>query len=186
MYGLVNKAIEQMVCRHHGEAAWEEIKTRAGVEVEVFLSNENYPDDMTYRLVGAASEVLKAPAEDVLKAFGEHWITYTAQEGYGGLMKGAGKSLPEFFANLPSFHTRVTMIFPNLQPPKVRCTDVTDRSMRMHYISHRAGLSAFVVGLLQGLGKMFETPVTVSQVEFREHGAECDVFLLEWEPRSPA
>ena len=32
MYGLVNKAIEQMVCRDHGEAVWQAIKQEAGVE----------------------------------------------------------------------------------------------------------------------------------------------------------
>lgn len=185
MYGLVNKAIEQLVCRHHGEAVWEEIKSIAGVDVDVFLSNEGYPDDITHRLVGAASEVLKTPADDILKALGEHWIACTAHEGYGGLMEGAGRSLPEFFVNLPTFHTRVAMIFPNLQPPKFRCTDVTDQSMRLHYITHRPGLSAFMVGLLQGLGKMFGTPVTVTQAEFRDRGAENDVFLLEWEPLTP-
>lgn len=185
MYGLVNKAIEQLVCRNYGEAVWEEIKRRAGVDVEVFLSNESYPDDVTYRLVGAASEVLKTPADDILRAFGQHWITYTAKEGYGGMLQAAGKTLPEFFANLPTFHTRVAMIFPKLQPPKFHCTDVTERSMKLHYLTHRPGLSAFMIGLLQGLGTLFETPVTVTQLESRQQGAEHDVFLLEWTPKSP-
>ncbi|MFO1459223.1 MAG: heme NO-binding domain-containing protein [Verrucomicrobiota bacterium] len=185
MYGLVNKAIEQLVCRNHGEAIWEEIKRRANVDVEVFLSNESYPDEFTYRLVGAASEVLKTPTDDILKAFGEHWITYTAKEGYGGMLQAAGRNLPEFFANLPNFHTRVAMIFPKLHPPKFRCTDVTDRSMKLHYMTHRPGLSAFMIGLLQGVGTLFETPVTVTHLESRSQGADHDVFLLEWTPKSP-
>lgn len=185
MYGLVNKVIEQLVCRNHGEDTWEEIKRRAGIDVEVFLSNESYPDDVTYRLVGAASEVLKVPADDILKAFGEHWITYTAKEGYGGMLQAAGRTLPEFFRNLPTFHTRVAMIFPKLHPPKFHCTEVTERSMKLHYSTHRPGLSAFMVGLLQGLGTLFETPLTVTHLESRQQGAEHDVFLLEWTPKSP-
>ena len=58
MYGLVNKAVEGMVCTAHGEATWLRIKAAAGVNVEGFVSNQPYPDDMTYRLVAAASEVL--------------------------------------------------------------------------------------------------------------------------------
>jgi hypothetical protein len=97
-------------------------------------------------------------------------------------MHAAGKSLPEFLGNLPNFHSRVAMIFPNLQPPKFRCTDVTERSLRLHYHTHRPGLAWFVVGLLKGLGKMYATPVTVRIAESRETGAEHDVFDVAWDP----
>jgi len=180
MYGMVNRAVEEMVCMHHGEPLWEEIKSRAGVDVDVFMSNEPYPDEMTYRLVGAASEVLNLPAERVLEAFGEHWVLHTARDGYGGLLQAAGTTLPEFLRNLPNFHSRVAMIFPKLQPPRFECTDVTADSLRLHYVTHRDGLTPFVVGLLQGLGKMYSTPVTVRLAESRAAGADHDVFDVRW------
>ena len=71
MYGMVNKAVEEMVCMHHGEPVWERIKARAGVDVDVFMSNEGYPDEMTYKLVGAASEVLDVPAPQILEPVDE-------------------------------------------------------------------------------------------------------------------
>ena len=185
MYGMVNKAVEEMVVMHHGEAVWEQIKARAGVDLDVFLSNEGYPDEITYNLVAAASEVLGVPAEQVLHGFGEHWVLHTAQEGYGGLMKAAGKSLPEFLRNLPNFHSRVSMIFPKLQPPRFQCTDITEGSLKLHYYSHREGLAPFVVGLMSGLGKMFHTPVTVRLAESKANGADHDVFDVSWTP-SPA
>ena len=58
MYGMVNKAIEQMVVMHHGEEVWEQIKEKAGTSIEVFISNESYQDELTYALVAAASELL--------------------------------------------------------------------------------------------------------------------------------
>ena len=182
MYGMVNKAVEDMVCMHHGEAAWEEIKARAGVDVDAFMSNEPYPDDITYRLVGAASEKLGLPADQVLEAFGEHWVLHTAMEGYGGLMKSAGRSLPEFLANLPNFHARVALVFPKLQPPRFECADVTGQSLKLHYFTHRPGLSSFVVGLMRGLGKMFGTPVTVRLLQSREEGADHEIFDVSWQP----
>ena len=161
MYGMVNKAVEGMVCMHHGEAVWERIKSRAGVDVEVFMSSEAYPDEITYKLVEAASEVLELPSGKILEAFGEHWVLHTASEGYGGLMKASGKTLPEFMRNLPNFHSRVTLIFPKLQPPPhFECTDITDHSLKLHYYSHRNGLAPFVVGLMQRLGKNFKTPAS--------------------------
>ena len=186
MYGMVNKAVEEMVCLHHGEGVWEQIKSRAGVDVDVFMSNESYSDDITYNLVGAASEVLQVPAEQILIGFGEHWILHTAQEGYGGLMQASGKTLPDFLRNLPNFHSRVSMIFPKLQPPRFECTGITADSLLLHYYSHRQGLAPFVVGLMQGLGKMFGTPVTVRLVEARAQGADHDVFEVTWTPAPAA
>ena len=167
---------------HHGESVWEQIKAKAGVDADVFMSNESYPDDITYKLVGTSSEVLKVPAEQILIGFGEHWVLHTASEGYGGLMKAAGKTLPEFMRNLPDFHSRVTLIFPKLQPPHFECTDVTDRSLKLHYYSHRQGLAPFVVGLMQGLGKKFKTPVMVQRVDRKEQGADHDIFEVTWKP----
>ncbi len=180
MYGMVNKAVEEMVVMHHGEAVWERIRTKAGIDVEVFMSNEGYPDEVTYALVAAASEVLEIPADTILESFGEHWILHTAQEGYGGLLRAGGKSLPEFLANLPNFHTRVAMIFPNLQPPSFSCSEVGPASLNLHYYTHRPGMAAFVVGLIRGLGKMFNTPVTVRLSESKALGADHDVFHIEW------
>lgn len=71
MYGLGNRAIQNLVCERFGEDAWEEIKTKAGVDIEVFLSMEGHPDDVSYGLVPAASEVLGLAPEAVLEAFGE-------------------------------------------------------------------------------------------------------------------
>jgi hypothetical protein len=180
MYGMVNKAVEDMVVLHYGETAWEQIRTQAGVEVDVFMSNESYSDDITYNLIRAASQVLQLPAEQILIKFGEHWVLHTAQEGYGGLMNAAGRTLPEFMRNLPNFHSRMTMIFPKLQPPHFECTEITNQSLNLHYFSQRQGLAPFVVGLMQGLGKKFNTPVTVRQSAAKDLGADHDIFELTW------
>ena len=100
MYGLVNKAIEQMVCTHFDTATWEAIKRRAGVDVGVFLSMHAYPDDVTYRLVDAASKTIERSHAEVLRAFGRYWTLYTVAEGYGELLKLTGASLRESLRNL--------------------------------------------------------------------------------------
>jgi hypothetical protein len=177
---MVNKAIEDLVVTHFGSEQWQAVREKAGVDVEVFLSNESYPDAMTYDLVAAASEVLGLAARDILISFGEHWVLKTAREGYGSMLEANGRSLPEFLINLPSFHTRVAMIFPDLQPPRFHCTEVTDDSMLLHYQSHRPGLTDFVIGLLQGLGKMFGTDVVIEIRERKTEGADHDVFHIRW------
>ena len=179
MYGMVNKALQNMVVEAHGEQIWEQIRTRAGVDIEVFVSNQGYPDEITYQLAGAASEVLKAPVEDLLRAFGSYWVLKTARQGYSELMTAGGRTLREFLLNLPNFHTRIGLMFPQLRPPEFSCSEVAENSLRLHYRSTRDGLTPFVVGLVEGLGLMFETPVLVTPVP-EAHGPGRDEFLVSW------
>jgi hypothetical protein len=186
MYGLVNKAIQDLISTSYSKEAWLAVKRKAGVDVEGFISMEAYPDEMTYRLVGAASEVLHTAPEKLLEAFGEHWVRYTAQEGYGELLKVCGGTLPEFLMNLDNLHAHVGLSFPALRPPSFRCTDVQGGSLRLHYYSSRQGLAPMVAGLLKGLGVMFNTKLDVSTVASRHEGADHDEFLVQFDTNTNA
>lgn len=182
MYGMVNKAIQQMVIRDHGEDAWEAIKNKAQINEDLFLSNNSYPDSITYDLVSASSEYLKVDAELILIEFGKFWVLVTAMEGYGGLMRAGGSNLKEFLLNLPNFHTRVSMIFPNLLPPTFEVHNITDDGLDLHYITHRPGLQNFVVGLIEGLSIMYEVKTTTELVKLRNIDVENspDIFRISW------
>ncbi len=179
MYGMVNQALENMVREAHGEAVWLEIKAAAGVDVEMFLSTEAYPDSLTYDLVGAACKVLNSPAEPLLGAFGRYWVLNTARKGYGDMMRAAGRNLKEFLLHLPDFHSRIALIFPHLVPPHFACSDIQEYSLHLHYRSHRAGLEPFVVGLIEGLGEMYSTPVTIEALG-PATPADRQSFLVTW------
>ncbi|MEH2458217.1 heme NO-binding domain-containing protein [Nostoc sp.] len=184
MYGLVNKAIQDMVCSRFGEDTWKEIKHKAEVDVDVFLSMEGYPDDMTHKLVKAASVVLSLSPREIMQAFGEFWVQYTAQEGYGEMMDMSGDTLPEFLENLDNLHARVGVSFPKLQPPSFECTDMEENSLSLHYRSDREGLTPMILGLVKGLGNRFDTEVDITQTQSRDDGAEHDEFLVIYKPNS--
>ena len=180
MYGLVNKAIQGLVTENFGEEAWVKVKEKAGVTVDSFLSNEPYPDEVTYKLAGAASEVLNMTLENVMIAFGEYWILKTGLQHYGALMHSGGPDLKEFLVNLPNFHSRVMLMYPNITPPEFRITNINDNSLQVHYYSNRPGFKHFVYGLLLGLGKMYKVEAKVVITESREEGFDHDVFFVEW------
>lgn len=182
MYGLVNKAIEGLVRSRFGDATWESVLRRAHLDREGFISMDAYPDRMTYDLVAAASDVLNTPAAELLEAFGEYWITYTARHGYGSLLDAAGTTLAEFLLNLNDVHARLMLMAPDLRPPSFECTDVTDRSLLLHYRTEREGLLPMVKGLVRGLGARFGTPVTIEHTRVRgEGGADHDELLVTFE-----
>ncbi len=180
MYGIVNKAIEDLVISKFGDEKWEAIKERSGIDIDFFISNEPYNDDVTFKLVAAVSDELGLPVSAVLQTFGEWWILKTGKEKYGGLMEAGGRSLREFFVNLPIFHSRVMLIYPKLTPPEFKVSHAEDHSIQIHYFSKRGGLQEFVRGLLIGLGKMYDTPVTVDLIQNRDDGSDHEVFKVSW------
>lgn len=180
MYGIVNKAIEDLVKENFGEDKWDAIKERSGVDVDFFISNEPYDDDITYKLAGAVSEEMNITVGAVLEAFGEWWVLRTSKEKYGGLMEAGGNGLREFLVNLPVFHNRVMLIYPKLTPPEFKVSDATENSINVHYFSKRVGLQDFVRGLLSGLGKMYNTPAIVELIQSRDDGFDHEIFKVSW------
>jgi hypothetical protein len=164
VYGLVNRAVEDMAREAGGAALWDRLRHAAGVPDEHLLSMRSYDDELTYRLVDAAAAELGLPVDEVLRRFGRHWIVYTGQHGYGPLLAMGGRDLPQFLANLDAMHSRIALSMPELRPPSFRVTELGPDRFRVVYRSHRAGLGPMVQGLLEGLGELFATPVVVTPV----------------------
>jgi hypothetical protein len=180
MYGIVNKAIQELVIENFGKEKWEIIKEKSNINVDIFISSEPYDDDITYKLAFAISEEMKIPLSTVLETFGEWWVLRTAKEKYGGLMEAGGNGLKEFLLNLPAFHNRVILIYPKLTPPEFRVSNEEENSLHIHYISKRVGLQDFVKGLLIGLGKMYNTPANVELIQEKNENNDHEVFKVSW------
>ena len=180
MYGLVNRAIEEMVRQHHGDAIWRQIADAAGGEELHFVSLESYPDEITYNLVAAASEVLDTTQENVLIGFGEYWVLYTGRSAFANLMVAAGNNMRQFLSNLDSLHMRLGFSMPHLTPPSFKCTEDTPNQLRVHYYSSRVGLSPMVVGLLIGLGKMFGESIDVEHDQSIPEPRDHEEFTIRF------
>jgi Haem-NO-binding len=180
MYGIVNKAIEDLVKTNFGEDKWDLIKEKSGVDIDYFLSNEPYDDDITFKLAAASSEVLGITIGQVLNAFGEWWILKTGKEKYGGLMQAGGNNLREFLVNLPVFHNRIMLMYPKLMPPEFKVSHLEANSIHIHYHSGRQGLQEFVRGLLSGLGKLYDVNPEIELLQSRDDGFLHEIFKVSW------
>lgn len=180
MYGLVNKAIKDLVVTNHGEDKWKEICKLSNFEDEEFVGMNPYPDKLTYDLVKNASHILKADASDILEAFGEYWILYTANEGYGDLMDMSGSSFVEFLNNMDMLHYRINNIMPELVAPQFTTRNEKENSIELEYRSHREGLTPMLIGLIKGLGKRFDMICQIEQIVFKGPDSDCHVFKITW------
>lgn len=177
MYGLVNKAIEQLVKENHGQSTWQKIAKLADVD-QSFILMKSYPDQVTYSLVEATSSVLNTPAEQILEAFGEHWIQYTVDEGYGKTISLYGDSVLEFLQNMNTLHAQIRLNFPELRPPVIDCEVAPSGQLVVSYQSERPGLAPMLVGLIRGLGKRFGTPVNVEYIDSNNPDSIGENFLV--------
>lgn len=178
MYGLVNRALQQLVCSQRGEQVWNEIRVKAGVDHEVFMRMDSYPDEVTHSLVAAASEVLATPADVLLREFGRYWMRYTMVEGYGALLSDLGGSLHEALAALDAMHARVTLLYPELRPPTFKVVSDESGHFLLHYRSHRCGFVPMVAGLIEGMGERYGLKLDVVHLHPRSESHDHDVFEI--------
>ena len=117
----------------------------------------------------------------MLRAFGSHWIGYAADNGFGELLGGPGTNIAAFLSGLDAMHARINLSFPDSQPPMFETEHVGPRELHLHYRSDRPGLLPFVLGLLDGLAKHFEQPLTIEIVSTREEGHDHDTIYVGWD-----
>lgn len=184
MYGIVNKSIEELVLAHYGSDTWQEIKEKSGINIEYFISVEQYDDDITYKLAGTIAELQQISVDEVLKSFGSWWILHTGKLSYGYLLESGGDNFRSFLVNLPAFHNRVMMLYPKLTPPEFQVSDVHDHYLHLHYLSKRKGLTAFVIGLISGLGTFFNTEVQTEHIASVEGPHTHEIIKVSWSDRS--
>jgi hypothetical protein len=176
MYGLVNQAIQGLVLDNYGAEAWDQIRSKAGIKEDSFLGSQLYDDSVTYSLATAAAEVLQVGVGDVLSAFGKYWVLKIGKEKYGSLMNSGGSNLKEFLVNLPNFHSRVMLIYPDIRPPEFKVDTVSENVLHLHYFSSRMGLTSFMGGLIEGLSEFYGSSCAIRHIESNVTDINHDVF----------
>lgn len=176
MYGLVNRAIKDLVFDVADAETWAVICHRAGLDGLDFDDTVVYDDTVTYDLVAAASETLGQSPEAILEGFGRHWILFTGREGWGPLLDMSGSDLRSMVAGLDALHARVTASMPQCRMPRFSVVDRPDGSIEIQYRSDRAGLAPMVRGLLAGLAEHFGESWTI---DHRGATDDADLFVLE-------
>ena len=167
MYGLIHKALESMVRSRFGEGTWKKILSNSEVESDSFLTMRSYHDEVTFALVGAVSQHLNLSQAECLEAFGEYWLMEFAPKNYNMLLTSAGREPIEFLGNLDDLHDQISSAFTEFRPPSFVIEEISKSAYALHYRSSRKGLESFVLGILKGLEKRFETNMEI-EVESRE------------------
>ncbi len=100
---------------------------------------------------------------------------------YRDPIHAGGAEIGRSLHNLPNRRPLVNLSFRKLVPQSLVCSDVTPRSLRLHYPSQRPGRTAYVLGLLRGIGRRFSTELVSKQVDSTDPGAADAIFFVSWE-----
>jgi hypothetical protein len=178
MYGIVNKSIEEMVIANHGEDQWLKIVNISGIGISFFICNEFYEDHITDTLVRAISDELSIPFDQLMFDFGEWWILRTVMEKYPGLLLVVGPDLKKFLVNFPDAYDRMKLIYPKIPDFQFRVTHIEENSIQIEIFSDQEGLGPFLKGVLCGLGKLYNSEVTVHKALGSDGEEKFNVYIV--------
>lgn len=183
MYGIIHRAVRDMVIETKGEALWAQLCSKHEFTEQIFEPMDSYPDAQTYGLIIAAAQELGMPLDVILFQFGIHWVKVTAPRDYGMIFHLTGSDLFGFLEGLDTMHERIVLTFSDLQMPYFSLERLDETSALLHYRSHREGLAPFVLGLLDGLAQHFEVDARVEHLKRKADGESHDVFqIIEQRP----
>jgi hypothetical protein len=151
MYGMIHRAVRDMVIDQDGPDQWRRVLERSGVRDEDFISTRVYPDEKMGAIIGAIAELSGVSPADALHRFGEYFIPFAYRSRYSQILNFTGENLVAVLSDLDRLHIEVGRAMPGVRTPTFTVISVDGRDIRLAYRSTRQGLEPFVAGLLRGL-----------------------------------
>jgi hypothetical protein len=175
MKGIVFNLLEHVAVRTYGDEAWDDVLAAAGVD-GAYTSLGSYPDEHLFKLVGAASEALDTPPDEVIRWFGRSALPMLA-DAYPAFF-APHRNTRDFLLTLNDIiHPEVRKLYPGADVPDFDMIATDDGNLTMVYRSERK-LCAFAVGLIEGAANHFDERVSVHQPLCMNRGDEnCDLEI---------
>ncbi len=163
MKGTVIVCLREWVTERADEATWVRCLDRAGFDpFAIITPGSDVDDGDASRLVGAACSTLGLPLAEVADAFGEHWVRHYSPRLYQKLYERHG-SAREFLLDLNRMHASLTKAISGARPPRFRFEWPDERTLVMHYESHR-DLIEIAAGMVRAVGRLYNEELGVKPV----------------------
>lgn len=179
MYGIIYKAIKQYVVDSFDNNTWETIKNNSSTVIDTSLIEQPYNDQITYELAVITAKQTGKPLNEILFGFGEQVIKSTT-ENYSIFIESRGNNMKDYLINLPNFHNRIMLIYPELTPPEFRVSNIGDDCLALHYVSNMTGMLSFIKGYLTGLMKAFEETPNIEVISQEDETNKEYIFKICW------
>ena len=163
MKGTIVNCLEDLIRTQFGKEKWEQSIQEAELpSTTMFLPMADIDDALVIKLVQAVCKTLHITLEQAADAFGDHWVNVYAQKMYPLFFK-THTNAKDFLLGMDDLHRTMTRTLTNAKPPHFKYEWQNDRTLLMHYKSHR-GLVDFVVGLAKGVGRYYKETLRVTKI----------------------
>ncbi|OIQ20167.1 MAG: heme NO-binding protein [Flavobacterium sp. MedPE-SWcel] len=179
MYGIIYKGIKQYVIDTFGNNKWEAIKSDSNTNIDYSLIEQPYNDQISYKLATTTAKHTNKSLDEILFHFGEG-IIKTTSENYSIFMESRGNNMKDYLINLPNFHNRMMLIYPELTPPEFKVSNIKSDQINLHYVSSKGGMVSFVEGYITGLMKAFNEKPIVEPINQNNEVNEEYIFKICW------
>ena len=176
MKGVIFVELLRMAEANAGEGLVDEVLDSLTLESGgAYSAIGSYSCGELFSIVGAFSERLDAPAEDLQKMFG-HWMFSYFVENYGEFFTDK-KSAFDMLASIENeVHVEVRKLYPDAELPSFETLQTSETEMSMTYKSARP-LQSFCHGLIEACLTHYGTPGVIS-VDDRSDGHPAHVVFL--------
>ena len=178
MYRLFISAIEKFVSPNFGLQTCQNIKNRNSIGIYIFLSTDSLGDNLSFRITQALSKITELLVKRVLTVVRICLSLYTRHKMYRNLIKAGGKALKELLITLLNFHNRILLYFLKRIQAEFKICHILANNRLAYYYSKRPALKNFVLGLLQGLSKLYNTFSPRALLECRGNGFYHEIIKI--------
>lgn len=178
MYGIIYVAIKDYAEAAFGTETWQNIVAESGLNINFNLTEQPYNEDTVAAFASAIAKVTGISTQEALYKTG-YQIAGTTSQKYPDVMLSRGDTIQEYFLNLPAFHNRISLIYPELTAPEFRITEAHDRTMVMEYLYKRKEFWPYVHGYLTGIGQYFDPNAQVTPLPEKTTGSHM-VYKISW------
>jgi hypothetical protein len=172
MYGMIHRAMRNMVHDELGEEAWLALEQKLNIGPMDLLTGKAYDDALTLGIITEAALVLNLSVDQCLIEFD--------QGSLASVMNFTGQDLVSFIKNLDRLHLAVGAAMPDARLPSFSTLCNDPGHLVVEYRSERVGLEPFVLGLLQGLMERFHKR---GDIEVASRGEQFVIFDIRYQDR---
>ncbi|PYV44651.1 MAG: heme NO-binding protein [Acidobacteria bacterium] len=175
MKGIVFNLLEEAIRQEHGEDVWDALLDHTELE-GAYTSLGNYPDEHLMKLVGAASDMLRKPAGEIIRWFGCKSLSLFA-ERYPHFFNDHQSTRPFLLALNSIIHPEVRKFYPGADVPDFQFDTSSEEILIMQYYSKRK-LCAFAEGLIQGTATYYREQLTIEHSKCMHRGdPHCELRI---------
>lgn len=120
-------------------------------------------------------------ANKILELFGEWFLDFCQEYGYGRILQVLGGTLRDFISNLDALHDHLSVVYPGMRAPSFRVSDrEEDGALILHYYSTREGLEYIVIGLVRAIArKLLNTEISIEILKQKERPGDDVQFVIK-------